>query len=423
MFQQQYHLQQQYHAQQQQQQHQQQQQYFQQQQIPTQHPPIHVGPEVAHTPTSTGPISVTSAASSTSESSSKPGKGWMNAIRSSLLPKESKKDSKDLKANHAHHHDNPVKEQATPAPITTVSPATQYGPPQSQFGPPQNQYGPPQSQFGPAPALMTPGQAPVSMAPNVIQAASPMSSQGSMSFSNGGPVFSTAGPNHGSILTHGHQESSHSESATSLATPQFQQQQPGLQQQPPVSTDSVSVTSVGDVNRHGASFSSGAQDPTAKSTSSLPSPSFKGAPLKTDNMEVVSAATAAIQAARQSTSTTSLQNLNGRNETAVISPYHLSSQQEPQPIVQTQDQGQQPPASPVSDAGSRHSTMSVLSEVRNLQVIARAQAMFDFAGEDEGDLPFKVGDIINVIEYLNADWWRGILRKDVGIFPTAYVQE
>ena len=95
------------------------------------------------------------------------------------------------------------------------------------------------------------------------------------------------------------------------------------------------------------------------------------------------------------------------------------------------------------------------SEVRNIQVIARAQALFDFPGEDEGDLPFKVGDIINVIEYckcfsvlrllfklivdaifvlansnlsginviVNKDWWRGILRKDVGIFPTAYVQE
>ena len=96
------------------------------------------------------------------------------------------------------------------------------------------------------------------------------------------------------------------------------------------------------------------------------------------------------------------------------------------------------------------------SEVRNIQVIARAQAMFDFAGEDEGDLPFKVGDILNVIEFckffsvsrllfnvivavsslfspthtlsyinviVNNDWWRGILGKDIGIFPAAYVQQ
>jgi hypothetical protein len=88
-------------------------------------------------------------------------------------------------------------------------------------------------------------------------------------------------------------------------------------------------------------------------------------------------------------------------------------------------------------------------------VIARAQALFDFPGEDEGDLPFKTGDIINVIEFckfysvlrllfkvivdvifvlansnlsrinviVNADWWCGIFWKDVGIFPTAYVQQ
>jgi hypothetical protein len=54
------------------------------------------------------------------------------------------------------------------------------------------------------------------------------------------------------------------------------------------------------------------------------------------------------------------------------------------------------PTSPTTENSNRQSG---ISEVRNVQVIARAQAMFDFAGEDEGDLPFKVGDIINVIEF------------------------
>ncbi|KAG0313137.1 hypothetical protein BG000_006010, partial [Podila horticola] len=98
---------------------------------------------------------------------------------------------------------------------------------------------------------------------------------------------------------------------------------------------------------------------------------------------------------------------------AGLSPDSKEAQAQAQPI----------PGSPASEAGSRLSTFSVDSEIRNLQVIARAQAMFDFAGEDEGDLAFKVGDIINVIAYLNDDWWRGTLRKDVGIFPTAYVQK
>ncbi|KAF9332494.1 hypothetical protein BG006_004636 [Podila minutissima] len=136
------------------------------------------------------------------------------------------------------------------------------------------------------------------------------------------------------------------------------------------------------------------------------------------------AATAAIKAARLSTSSTSLP-LNGKGDSTESSnPYQQQQQQQQQqPVVQAQAQAQPIPSSPASEAGSRLSTFSVDSEIRNLQVIARAQAMFDFAGEDEGDLAFKVGDIINVIAYLNEDWWRGTLRKDIGIFPTAYVQK
>ncbi|KAG0353521.1 hypothetical protein BG005_007195 [Podila minutissima] len=73
-----------------------------------------------------------------------------------------------------------------------------------------------------------------------------------------------------------------------------------------------------------------------------------------------------------------------------------------------QAQAQQPiPASP-SNSGN--------------QVIVRAKTMYDFAGLDIGDLSFKAGDIINVIEYMNDDWWRGSLGKNYGIFPSSYVR-
>jgi len=108
---------------------------------------------------------------------------------------------------------------------------------------------------------------------------------------------------------------------------------------------------------------------------------------------------------------------------------------------------------PTTPTFENNNGQSEISEVRNVQVIARAQALYDFPGEDEGDLPFKVGDVIHVIEYckffsvssvaiqsncgyhfpthnlsctnviVNDDWWRGILRKDVGIFPNTYVQQ
>ncbi|KAF8945827.1 hypothetical protein BGZ52_009345, partial [Haplosporangium bisporale] len=51
-------------------------------------------------------------------------------------------------------------------------------------------------------------------------------------------------------------------------------------------------------------------------------------------------------------------------------------------------------------------------------------AMFDFVGREEDELSFKVGDIINVLEYSDVDdWWRGTLGKNSGIFPSNYVQE
>ncbi|KAG0361812.1 hypothetical protein BGX24_005271 [Mortierella sp. AD032] len=62
-------------------------------------------------------------------------------------------------------------------------------------------------------------------------------------------------------------------------------------------------------------------------------------------------------------------------------------------------------------------------DVSYVQVLSYAEAMYDFPGEDDGDLPFKKGQAISVIEYLNMDWWRGILAKSIGIFPTAYVQK
>ncbi|KAF9895877.1 hypothetical protein BX616_008647, partial [Lobosporangium transversale] len=163
------------------------------------------------------------------------------------------------------------------------------------------------------------------------------------------------------------------------------------------------------------------RDRHTKHLSNLSNTSFNGTSLKPETHEAASAASAAsaaIKAARLSTSSSPVASQNARMEGPTLGPYQTPTQPQQQPMVQQQE-SQQPPPSPVSDAGSH---ISIISESRSIQVIARAQAMFDFAGEDEGDLPFKVGDIINVIEYLNADWWRGILRKNIGIFPTAYVQ-
>ncbi|ORZ25030.1 hypothetical protein BCR42DRAFT_399224 [Absidia repens] len=58
--------------------------------------------------------------------------------------------------------------------------------------------------------------------------------------------------------------------------------------------------------------------------------------------------------------------------------------------------------------------------VKNKQM---AEAIYDYAGEDPStDLSFRKGDMIEVTEHVNDDWWRGSLKGKSGIFPQNHVQ-
>ncbi|KAJ1551286.1 hypothetical protein HK405_014814 [Cladochytrium tenue] len=49
-------------------------------------------------------------------------------------------------------------------------------------------------------------------------------------------------------------------------------------------------------------------------------------------------------------------------------------------------------------------------------------ATADFEGAEDGDLAFRVGDLISVLEDVDENWYRGELRGKQGIFPKNYVQ-
>lgn len=49
-------------------------------------------------------------------------------------------------------------------------------------------------------------------------------------------------------------------------------------------------------------------------------------------------------------------------------------------------------------------------------------AVYDFPGEAEGDLPFKTGDRIEVLERIGEDWVKGQLGARSGMFPAAFVE-
>lgn len=70
--------------------------------------------------------------------------------------------------------------------------------------------------------------------------------------------------------------------------------------------------------------------------------------------------------------------------------------------------------------------------------VGQAEALYDYTGTDENDLPFHVGDHIIILEYVNSgmlpehalnsrahrtDWWRGELRGKEGVFPSNYVKK
>ena len=49
------------------------------------------------------------------------------------------------------------------------------------------------------------------------------------------------------------------------------------------------------------------------------------------------------------------------------------------------------------------------------------QAIYDFIGEEEGDLTFSRGEIIEVLDKA-GDWWVGRVGDKQGIFPGNYVR-
>ena len=50
------------------------------------------------------------------------------------------------------------------------------------------------------------------------------------------------------------------------------------------------------------------------------------------------------------------------------------------------------------------------------------KALFDFTPQEEGELAFKRGDIIEVVEKDDPNWWKGKLGGNEGLFPSNYVE-
>ena len=55
--------------------------------------------------------------------------------------------------------------------------------------------------------------------------------------------------------------------------------------------------------------------------------------------------------------------------------------------------------------------------------VSRVKALYDFQPSEPGELQFRKGDVIAVLESVYKDWWKGSLRGQTGIFPLNYVEK
>lgn len=79
-------------------------------------------------------------------------------------------------------------------------------------------------------------------------------------------------------------------------------------------------------------------------------------------------------------------------------------------------------AGPSSSAQKPPAVQSVPSGT-TASTVSRVQALFDFQPSEPGELQFRKGDIIAVLESVYKDWWKGSLRGQTGIFPLNYVEK
>lgn len=62
--------------------------------------------------------------------------------------------------------------------------------------------------------------------------------------------------------------------------------------------------------------------------------------------------------------------------------------------------------------------LSIFFQMQTMQV----KALFDFEATEKGELSFKRGEIIQVLDKTDANWWSGACNGHSGIFPQTYVK-
>lgn len=81
------------------------------------------------------------------------------------------------------------------------------------------------------------------------------------------------------------------------------------------------------------------------------------------------------------------------------------------------------PAGAAPAAQQQAAPIQPVSSGTTAATVSRVRALYDFVPSEPGELEFKKGDVIAVLESVYKDWWRGSLKGKTGIFPLNYVEK
>ncbi|KAK9492023.1 hypothetical protein V1508DRAFT_462719 [Lipomyces doorenjongii] len=77
--------------------------------------------------------------------------------------------------------------------------------------------------------------------------------------------------------------------------------------------------------------------------------------------------------------------------------------------------------SSMGNAAAENTSQAPAATTDPASSVNRVRALYDLTTTEPGELSFRRGDVIFVMESVYQDWWKGSLRGQVGIFPLNYV--
>lgn len=78
---------------------------------------------------------------------------------------------------------------------------------------------------------------------------------------------------------------------------------------------------------------------------------------------------------------------------------------------------------PAASSSSAQAAPQAVPSGTTAATVSRVRALYDFQPSEPGELQFRKGDVIAVLESVFKDWWKGSLRGQTGIFPLNYVEK